>query len=212
MIAHWKQLPIICRDTCVPLVWWIVDCWWWHRMAFQIMGMGTPGYPYLCQIMGMGIYGYSYLWALKMHPSSSSLAALRAASASVCYIIYLPELEISDIASSVCYILHHIFTWITIVNNTVKLPLSAIYHSPHPFWCEKAGNSPSPKSNDPVTNFGNIRETFYRRGETPRQQPTHDNRSNQCELWLPNTIRFKKSHLQKASPTVDDPPISSDDP
>jgi hypothetical protein len=31
------------------------------------------------------------------------------------------------------------------VNNIVKL-LSAIYHSPHPFWCEKAGTSPSPKS------------------------------------------------------------------
>jgi hypothetical protein len=58
----------------------------------------------------------------------------------------------------------------------VKL-LSAIYHSPHPFWCEKAGTSPSPKSspdgltlndstNDPETNFGNIRKTSSERPTT----------------------------------------------
>jgi hypothetical protein len=43
----------------------------------------------------------------KPHREQQSLAALRAASASMCYIIFLPELEISD-STSVC--LHNIFT------------------------------------------------------------------------------------------------------
>jgi hypothetical protein len=100
------------------------------------------------------------------------------------------------------------------VNNIVKL-LGAIYHSPHPFWCEKAGTSPSPKSssdgltlndstNDPETNFGNIRETSSER-------PTTTHTSQQIEPVRTSTPKhdpFQKIPFAKSLPTVDDPPIS----